>query len=82
MSARYRSVKKLNTIDSYSAGFASENGVASRLLKFNVINPCSYALTKNLTYESAGGRVQSPTSQYPIISAAVPYGDKGDCDLV
>src|SRR5436190_18455758 len=41
-----------------------------------VTNLYSYALTKNLTYESAVSRVQSPSCQHSIISPAVPYGDE------
>ena len=37
----------------------------------------SYALTENLTYESAIGGMQGSSSQYPIVSTAVPDGDKG-----
>jgi len=51
--------------------------MASLLLKFNAINPYSYALTKNLTHESAVGGVQGSSSQHPIVSTTVPDGDKG-----
>ena len=51
--------------------------MASLLLKSNANKPYSYALTKNLTHESALGGVQGPPCQYPIVSTTVPDGDKG-----
>ena len=45
-------------------------------------NEYSYAFTKNPTYESAAGRVQSPSREHSIVSAAVPYGDKGNRDVI
>ena len=51
--------------------------MASLLLKSNANKPYSYALTKNLTHESAVGRVQGPPCQYSIVSTPVPDGHKG-----
>ncbi len=51
--------------------------MASLLLKFKATNTYTYALTKNLTHESAVAGVQGSPGQHPIVSAAVPDGDKG-----
>jgi hypothetical protein len=39
--------------------------------------PYSYALTENLTYESAVGGMQGSSGQHSVVSTAVPDGDKG-----
>jgi hypothetical protein len=44
---------------------------------FNRTKPYSYALTENLTYESAVGGMQGSASQHSVVSTAVPDGDKG-----
>ena len=59
--------------------FPLEDPLASLLLKFqgNKLTPI-FAFTKNTTHEPILGRMQSPSCQHPIVSSAVPYGDKGN----
>ena len=45
-------------------------------------NQQSYAPRKNVTHEPTGGRVQSTSGQYSILSAPVPDGDTSHCDII
>ena len=71
----------MNILESFAPGVCWENAVASLLLNFDP-KTYSYALTKNLTYEPGNGRMQGPSGQHPVIPAAIPYGDTGNCDFV
>jgi len=59
-----------------------EMRLASLLLSLSQKIAYFYALTKNLTHESTGGRVQSTSCQHSVVSAAVSDGHTGNCDFV
>ena len=61
--------------------YQEDIGRTALLLKFHGNKP-TYAFTKNTTPESAGGRMQNPSCQHPIVSSGVSYGDKGNSDFI
>jgi hypothetical protein len=63
--------------------FPLDDPLASLLLKPQGNKPTLiYAFTKNTAHEPILGRMQSPSCQHPIVSSAVPYGDKGNRNFI
>src|SRR6476620_9461661 len=62
--------------------FPQKEELASPLLIKAAKTNYIYAPRKNLTHESAGGRVQSTSGQYSILSSPVLNGDTGDRHII